>query len=179
MTGLSFFRTSTSKVSSVTTLVAPTCDHTPLTCDSIIAAQRALCLLRSSRCTTLTVRFPCWSASAQRRARPVTNGHEDTGHRQHLLGAVLGAPQPQAGDLARSEDLDHLAVPHERDLRVGERPLLHDLRGAERVAPVDHRHRLTEPGEEHGLFHGRVAAADDRDVVAAEEEPVTGRAPGN
>jgi hypothetical protein len=33
MTGLSFFRTSTSKVSSVTTLVAPTCDHTPLTCD--------------------------------------------------------------------------------------------------------------------------------------------------
>src|SRR5439155_24081095 len=50
MTGLSFFRTSTSKVSSVTTLVAPTCDHIPLTCDSIIAAQRALCLPRSSRC---------------------------------------------------------------------------------------------------------------------------------
>src|SRR5512133_3622002 len=44
MTGLSFFRTSVSKVSSVTTLVAPTCDHTPLTCDSIVAARRALCL---------------------------------------------------------------------------------------------------------------------------------------
>src|SRR2546430_9444873 len=41
MTGLSFFRTSTWKVSSVTTLVVPTCDHTPLTCDSIIAAQRS------------------------------------------------------------------------------------------------------------------------------------------
>ena len=81
--------------------------------------------------------------------------------------------------LLRSEDLGHFAVPHERDLRVGERPLLHDLRGAERVAPVDHRHRLAEPGEEHRLFHGRVAAADDRDVVAAEEEPVTGRAPGD
>src|SRR5215470_9886466 len=36
MTGLSFFRTSTSKVWSVTTLVAPTCDHTPLTCDELL-----------------------------------------------------------------------------------------------------------------------------------------------
>src|SRR2546421_8999270 len=77
MTGLSFFRTSTSKVSSVTTLVAPTCDHTPLTCDSIIAAQRALCLLRTSRCARLAavaVRATCTACSCRPRRPALAAG---------------------------------------------------------------------------------------------------------
>ena len=36
---------------------------------------------------------------------------------------------------------------------------------------------LGEAGQERRLLHRGVAAADDRDVLVAEEEPVTGRAP--
>ena len=41
------------------------------------------------------------------------------------------------------------------------------------------RHGLGEAGEEGGLLHRRVAAADHRDVLLAEEEPVTGGTPGD
>ena len=64
----------------------------------------------------------------------------------------------------------------ELDLRVGERAVLHDLRGPQLVAAVDDRHLVGELGEERGLFDGRVAAADDGDVLAAEEEAVAGGA---
>src|SRR5207253_7930654 len=53
-------------------------------------------------------------------ARVVADGHEDAGHRQHVFRAVLGAPDPQAGDLIRAQDLHDLAVPQEVDLGVGE-----------------------------------------------------------
>ena len=36
-----------------------------------------------------------------------------------------------------------------------------------------------EAGEEGGLLHGGVAAADHDDVLVAEEEAVAGRAPGH
>ena len=80
-------------------------------------------------------------------------------------------------DLVLAEDVDDLAVPEEADLLVGERALLHDLRGAQRVAAVHDRHRPGEAGEEGGLLHRRVAAADHDDVLVAEEEAVTGRTP--
>jgi hypothetical protein len=67
-------------------------------------------------------------------------------------------------------------VPEELDLGVGERPLLHDLRGAQLVAPVDDGDLVGELGEERGLLDGGVAAADHGDVLAAEEEPVAGGA---
>ena len=40
-------------------------------------------------------------------------------------------------------------------------------------------HRVGEPGEEGGLLDRGVTAADDSDVLAGEEEPVTGGAPGH
>ena len=62
------------------------------------------------------------------------------------------------------------------DLRVVERALLHDLRGAQLVAAVHDRHLVGELGEEGRLLHRRVAAADHDDVLVAEEEAVAGRA---
>ena len=62
------------------------------------------------------------------------------------------------------------------DLLVVERALLHDPRGAQLVAAVHDRHLGREPGEEERLFERGVAAADDRDLLAAEEEPVAGGA---
>ena len=43
----------------------------------------------------------------------------------------------------------------------------------------DQRHLAAEAGQEGRLLDGGVAAADDRDVLLAEEEAVAGRAPGD
>ena len=51
-------------------------------------------------------------------------------------------------------------------------PVLHDLAGAELVAAVDDRDLVGELGQEGRLLDRRVAAADDGDVLAAEEEPI-------
>ena len=69
-----------------------------------------------------------------------------------------------------------LAVPLEGDLRVGERLVLHDLRRAQRVAAVDHGDVRGEAREEDRFLHRGVAAADDGDRLAAEEEAVAGGA---
>ena len=65
-------------------------------------------------------------------------------------------------------------VGEERDLVVGAGALEHDPGGAELVAAVDQGDAAGEAGQEGGLLHRRVAAADHRDVLVTEEEPVTG-----
>jgi hypothetical protein len=51
------------------------------------------------------------------------------------------------------------------------------LPGAQLLASVDDRHGAGELGQEQRLLDGGVAAANDGDVLAAEEEPVAGGAP--
>ena len=118
-------------------------------------------------------------ALEERRVRRVADGDEDAVH-----GEVLHA-RPSCccaitidGDFALAGVLDllDLGVPLERDLRVGEGLVLHDLRRAQRLAPVDHGDVRREPREEDRLFHRRVAAADDGDGLAAEEIAVAGGA---
>ena len=53
---------------------------------------------------------------------------------------------------------------------------MHDLRRAEAVATVQQMHLVGETREERCLLHRGVAAADDRNLLAAEEETVTCRA---
>ena len=96
-----------------------------------------------------------------------------------LSAPVDGVPQPHAGHPVLAEHLGDLAVPGELDLRVGERAVLHDLGGAQRVPAVHDRDRLANRVRNGRLLHGRVAAADDGDVLLAEEEAVTGGAPGD
>ncbi|ESQ07370.1 sugar ABC transporter ATPase [Streptomyces sp. PVA_94-07] len=76
-------------------------------------------------------------------------------------------------------DLDDLAVEREGDLVVGEGAVPHDLGGPQGGAAVDDGDGAGEAGEESGLLHGGVAAADHDDVAVAEEEAVTGGAPGD
>src|SRR6201999_4504530 len=106
------------------------------------------------------------------------DGDEQAANRQHAFLARLDVAHLQAGELGVTDRLDRLAVPGELDLWVVEGPILHDPGRAERVPPVDDGHGLGDPGEEGGFLHGRVTAADDRDVLLTEEEPVTGGAPG-
>ena len=94
--------------------------------------------------------------------------------------------EPLRGDLSRlarvqvaDEHRPHLAflaehlvddrVRDELDLRVGPRAVEHDRRGTELVAAVDDVHLLRELRQEDRLFHRRVSAADDHDVLLLEE----------
>src|ERR1700761_4295621 len=220
MTGLLLFRTSASKVASVTALVAPMM-ITPSVLDLPILRVDELVLvprqppLRVDRGRTAAARrgdgLPVYVgdhvsagedaldsgpggpaldlevtlgvngelAVEQFAARLVADCDEHAADRKHGLLAGVHVPHPQPGELPLAFHGDDVAVPLELDLRVGERPLLHDLRRAQGVAPVHDRHGLAEPGKEQRLLEGRVAATDHRDVVLAEEEAVTGRTPGH
>ena len=98
-----------------------------------------------------------------------------TGQLAGLAGHGVG--QRDRGELVVAVQRGDRAVPHQLELRVGEGAVLHDLRGAQLVAAVDEVDLLGEAGEERGLLDRGVAAADDRDLLVAEEEPVAGRAP--
>src|SRR4051794_15857244 len=89
------------------------------------------------------------------------------------------AAKGETFDLVRAEDVLDDGVPAELDLRVVAGPLLHDLRSPQRVASVDQRDLVREPGEERRLLDRGVAATHHGDVLAAEEETVTGGAGGD
>src|SRR6266511_69143 len=114
------------------------------------------------------------------RVRLVADPHEHALHGQLADGPVLRALQPQAGDgLPISQDLLDGRRELQLDLRVRAGAVAHDLRRAQLVAAVDHVDLRRELGEESGLLHRRVAAADHRHLDAAEEEAVAGRAGGH
>ena len=93
-------------------------------------------------------------------------------------GAVGYVAQPQAFDgvLFDAEHFVDNCVGAQLDVGVGDGALQHDLRCAKGLAPVKQRYLGCEAGEEERLFHGRVAAAYDGDLFAAEEEAVAGGA---
>ena len=97
------------------------------------------------------------------------------------MGSSLGLAGPgvaelQTLDLALAEDLVDLDVGMDLDLRVLQRPVDHDLAGAERVAPMEQVDLGREAGQVGRLLEGGVATTDDGDLAVLEEEAVTGRA---
>ncbi len=121
----------------------------------------------------LGIRFDL--ANEQLAARVVADRDEHAGDVQHAVDATDRVLEPNASDLAAvTEDLGDDRVPDDLDLFVRERAIDHDLAGAELVATVDDRHRVGEPGQERRLLHRGVTATDNDDVLAAEEEAVTG-----
>ncbi len=74
------------------------------------------------------------------------------------------------------DELAHAVGRQELDVRLRPRALEHDLRGAELVAAVHHRHLGGELGQEDRLLHRRVAAADDDRLGLAEERGIAGGA---
>src|SRR5882757_1794950 len=110
----------------------------------------------------------------------MADGDEHAGHVERGLHTGLRVSHRHTTDLAAAIQYPgDDGIPAHLDLRVGQRPLGHDLAGSKGAATVDDRDALGEFGEERRLLHGRVATADHRDVVLLEEEPVTGRARGN
>jgi hypothetical protein len=109
----------------------------------------------------------------------VPDGHEQTVDLEARLPAGDRVAQREPLDPVLAEHLLDHRVPHHVDLVVGEQPLLHDLRGAQLVSPVDERDLRGELREEHGLFERGVTTAHHADRLAPEEEPVAGRARGH
>ena len=98
-----------------------------------------------------------------------------------LLAAVAYVAQPQAVYVLFF-DAEHFVddgVGAQLDIGMRDGALQHDLGGAEGLAPVQQRDLGGEAGEEQRFFHGRVAAADHGDRLAAEEEAVAGGATGD
>ncbi len=110
-------------------------------------------------------------------ARVVPDGDEEAGDGQLARLAGDGVAQRDAAELALAVDLGDLGVPREADLVVGEGAVGHDLARPQLGAAVDDRDGAGELRQEGRLLDGGVAAADDRDVLVAEEEAVAGRAP--
>ena len=110
------------------------------------------------------------------RVRPVADRHEQAlgGHRAFLVR--LGVPEAQSLDVRVAQDLLDGRVEVDLDLGVLVGPVDHDLAAPELVAPVEQVDLRGEAGQVGGLLEGRIAAADDRDLLVPEEEPVAGRA---
>src|ERR1044071_3903005 len=110
--------------------------------------------------------------------RRVADGDEES-----LRGKVVDLVRLQVADLERgdaalfrADDFVDGAVVAELDFRIRQCALLHDLRRAQRLAAMDDRDPRGELREERRLLHRRVAAADDGDLLAAEEKSVARRA---
>src|SRR3546814_7473220 len=73
----------------------------------------------------------------------MADGDEDAVRPKIAYRTARRVAQPYAGDIRGHGIAEHLvdgAVPGDLDLRVPEQPLLHDLLGAQLVAPMHQRH---------------------------------------
>src|SRR5258706_12006820 len=111
--------------------------------------------------------------------RVVPDRHEQARHRKLGVGAGLDITELQRLDATAALHARDRAVPEELDLRVRERTVLHDLRRAQLLAAVHERDFVGELRQEVRFFERGVAATDDCDVVASEEEAVAGGARRN
>src|SRR4051794_21735278 len=103
-------------------------------------------------------------------------GYEQPGYRQRREFVGQQVADDRSLQLRVTQQVLHDRVPHELDLRVAEGAVLHDLRRSQRIASVNQEDLVGELGEERCFLDGTVAAAHDRDLVPAEEEPVASRA---
>ncbi len=77
------------------------------------------------------------------------------------------------------QDVCNHRVPDKVDLRVRKSTVLQDRSSAERIPPVNNRHRFCIAREEEPFFQGAVATTDHDHVLLAKEPAVTGGAPRN
>src|SRR6266542_279557 len=97
--------------------------------------------------------------------------------RELVRDGVLQGDRRDAG--VDSVDVVDDGVQPPGDSRVVARPIDHDLRGSESLTAVNDGHFRRELRQESRLFHRRIAAADDGDLPAFEEEAVAGGAGRN
>ena len=121
----------------------------------------------------------------------VADGDEDAGEREvlrrgirvGLAAAAHGRAHPQAGDtrLVADHRVDGVVPeqPHLAGTLTLEQAVLHDLLGLQTVATMHQRDARGDVREIERFLDSGVAAADHRDLLAAEEEAVAGRTRGD
>ena len=111
----------------------------------------------------------------------VADAEEEAADGELGLEAGLDVLKQQAAHifLLNAEHFLDDGIGAQLDVGVSDGAVEHDLRGAEGLAAMEQGDLGGEAGEEQSFFHGGVAAANDGDVFAAEEEAVAGRAAGD
>src|SRR5581483_8594990 len=96
---------------------------------------------------------------------------EETRDIEHVTIAGDEVVRPEAGHepAFRADHFLGHRIEHDLDLRIREHVLLNHLRRAKLIAAVDQIHFVREAREIIGLLARRVATADDRDDLLAEE----------
>ena len=90
------------------------------------------------------------------------------------LCSALQIPKAKAGDFLFLDvmDVHYDGVSEEFNFGMLAGALKHDLRRAETLATMNDGHFICEAREEESLLHRRIAATDDHNVFAAEEESI-------
>ena len=109
----------------------------------------------------------------------IADGDEHPFGGEQAFFAGFDVAHPEAGDHLITLDLGHDRIPQEFDLFILECLLLENRLGAELIAAVDDGHFAGIAGQEQGLLHGGVAAADHDDLAPGVEKAVAGGAIGH
>src|SRR5260221_1640240 len=108
--------------------------------------------------------------------RAMADRDEESLDRHVAYLAGNGVDELQPIDLLVAQDLLDASVRVDLYLWVCECPIDHDPARPERVAPMEEVDLLAEAGQVTRLLEGGIAAADDGDLLVAEEEAVARRA---
>src|ERR1035441_990548 len=113
--------------------------------------------------------------------RCMPDAQEHRTHRKVPLVASLQIAQPESGDflLADIQHVVHYGISEKLDLLMLACALQHNLRGPELAAAIDDGDLGRKASQKQSLFHGRVAAPDNGNLLAREEETIAGSARGN
>ena len=103
----------------------------------------------------------------------VTDAEKHAFNFQFALGPVAYVAQPQSlyGQIVDAEHFVDYGVGAQLDIRMRDGTFEHDLRCTESLASVQQRDPGREASEEQRFLHGRIAAADDSDRLAAKKKP--------
>ena len=104
----------------------------------------------------------------------MADGHEDAGDGEGAFFTGNGVGKRDSLDGLLALNSGHGGVPRETYFLVGKETVLHDFRGAQFVAAVNKRDRLGKLCKKKRFFYGRIAAANNGDVVIAEEKSIAG-----
>src|SRR5579883_2433963 len=127
----------------------------------------------------VAVRLDCELALEQARGRLVSDGNENAVGCNFAKRSSLDMPQADASHGRRrpaAKNLVRYMIEDQLDVRPPKEPILENALGAECVAPVHKTDPCRDLAEIKRVLDRRITAADHRDMLAAEEKAVAGRA---